>query len=56
MEGKQYQKVQIPIDLTGMDDEVTLRVSTLPETVIEAVINLNLLPEEQQETEDRQEK
>lgn len=48
MEGKQYQKVQIPIDLTGMDEEVTLRVSTSPETVIEAVVNLKLMPEEQQ--------
>ena len=50
MEGKQYQKISVPIDLTGMDEEVTLRVSTLPETVVEAVLNLKLLPAEQPET------
>lgn len=46
MEGKQYRKIEAPMDLSGMEEQVELSVRTEPETVIEAVVNLQLIPAE----------
>ena len=46
MEGKQYRKIEAPLDLSGMEEQVELSVRTEPETAIEAVVNLQLIPAE----------